>query len=884
MQQPFLTGGPGGPVYAGPAVSQPPWAPTQDHWAQTRDRAPFQVSWNTRIFEEKTAERQDFKYDATSSGDADGWVKRVEEYIVGKCPALGPWMAWAASLGRGVVITPEMINEADRWQASPGEVQTLNGHLWWFLGLCTVGAGKVMYRTAITHNGLDAWRILRAFIGDRSPQKRQLLREKLKSTPKIKNYGGIELAITQWESDRRDYQDCGGVEKPDEELKEALLEMLPNDLQKDLIWKLHTYPNYQALRDEVIIKSKQWEYASKRHGNALNHIGDEDDADGLVEALNALEERVPGLADLCGVMRNRFEKKKPGGGGDRGKAPFKAAPKRQARDLKDQKCANCGIAGHTAADCRKPKIDVADRKCFHCGKKGHNANKCPDRPKKLGLMEDEDDEEQDEEEDILMLEVMTTSHEEVDTDEDMPPGMTDDSYDAPIHPEDYEKDSSDEEDDLDLSQLLRAAVSELGEDDAAIKHLKMFQATLGGDHQEKRCNELPCSVIIQEERSDEARNGKLPELREFFEIIDDDVVEFEIIDDSQVVIEKNMSPTVTIDLNVQYIEISGQQGDFHDSDEDMPFPTVPMTAVRYLAAKFGYRYVAIKVRQGNEWPRPNRKHVIMQSEYEHIHIDSEQNQTTIPMADPAWEPRKKDRRTRECKCGCEATRSTPGLLLGADEPAEGETLETSTPKISKSPKPVEQYVDEIRKLMKDEDDEMKEAIAEIRAQLRKPVQVLEHLEPNLLELGDEEYKEVVIEVALDSGAVDHVINSADIPGHSIVPSMGSLKGLHFVAANGDVIHNQGEATVSLMPGDTKVPLKSTFQVASVSRPLYSASKIADQGCEITMNKHSAVVTKNGREIAKFVRKKGLYLCKMTIRAPLRTRGKESAGFARPAQE
>ena len=100
-----------------------------------------------------------------------------------------------------------------------------------------------MYRTAITHNGLDAWRILRAFIGDRSPQKRQLLREKLKSTPKIKNYGGIELAIIQWEADRRDYQDCGGVEKPDEELKEALLEMLPNDFQKDLIWKLHTYPN-----------------------------------------------------------------------------------------------------------------------------------------------------------------------------------------------------------------------------------------------------------------------------------------------------------------------------------------------------------------------------------------------------------------------------------------------------------------------------------------------------------------------------------------------------------------------------------------------------------------------------------------------------------------
>jgi hypothetical protein len=48
-----------------------------------------------------------------------------------------------------------------------------------------------------------------------------------------------------------------------------------------------------------------------------------------------------------------------------------------------------------------------------------------------------------------------------------------------------------------------------------------------------------------------------------------------------------------------------------------------------------------------------------------------------------------------------------------------------------------------------------------------------------------------------------------------------------------------------------------------------------------MDKSSAVVTKNGKSIAKFVRKRGLYLCKMTLKAPADII-KKSEGFQRPA--
>ena len=147
---------------------------------------------------------------------------------------------------------------------------------------------------------------------------------------------------------------------------------------------------------------------------------------------------------------------------------------------------------------------------------------------------------------------------------------------------------------------------------------------------------------------------------------------------------------------------------------------------------------------------------------------------------------------------------------------------------------------------------------------------------------DAEPEFLVIEICLDSGAGDHVPSRLCIPGFVVEDSPGSKSGRHFVAANGDTIDNEGEATVNLLPRETKVPLQSTFQIAAVSRPLYSATKVADMGCTIAMDKHSAVVSKGGRPVAKFLRKRGLYLCKMTLKAPTKPKPEAASGFARPA--
>jgi hypothetical protein len=119
-----------------------------------------------------------------------------------------------------------------------------------------------------------------------------------------------------------------------------------------------------------------------------------------------------------------------------------------------------------------------------------------------------------------------------------------------------------------------------------------------------------------------------------------------------------------------------------------------------------------------------------------------------------------------------------------------------------------------------------------------------------------------MQVALDSGAGDHVVGPDDIPNFAIEPSAGSKAGRGFIAANGSKIANLGQSRVRVKDDGTKKSFKSVVQVADVSRPLYSVSKICDSspGVEVTFNAAEAFVKdKQGRTVAKFRRQGGLYL-------------------------
>ena len=336
-------------------------------------------------------------------------------------------------------------------------------------------------------------------------------------------------------------------------------------------------------------------------------------------------------------------------------------------------------------------------------------------------------------------------------------------------------------------------------------------------------------------------------------------------------------------------------------NDQMPFPTIPMTAIKEMAQQCGYKRVANMVIDNAPWRRPERKKLIIELGMPYcdnfvkelpegsgdLELVRAANEGQSPRPDEPIKP--KDPCPEDRGCGGSSPLTMPAAaksFRSCKDLSRAKGMSGTESQPTSLETEMGKHVRQIREMLQDNnDDDMLEAIAEIRAQLQDDqVNIMEHAEPNLMELDSDQFKEVVIEIALDSGAVDHVMNRCDIPGHDVRSSNGSMRGLHFVAANGDTIDNEGEATLNLWPEETQVPLQSTFQIAAVSRPLYSASKVTDLGCTISMDKASAIVSKNGRPIAKFLRKRGLYLCKMTLKAPIPPIPQQAeAVFARQAK-
>ena len=67
-----------------------------------------------------------------------------------------------------------------------------------------------------------------------------------------------------------------------------------------------------------------------------------------------------------------------------------------------------------------------------------------------------------------------------------------------------------------------------------------------------------------------------------------------------------------------------------------------------------------------------------------------------------------------------------------------------------------------------------------------------------------------------------------------------------------------------MPITAGTTLHSTFQVADVTRALYSVSKMCDEGCVVTFSATEGIVSKDGQVVARFAREGGLYVAEMEI--------------------
>jgi hypothetical protein len=119
---------------------------------------------------------------------------------------------------------------------------------------------------------------------------------------------------------------------------------------------------------------------------------------------------------------------------------------------------------------------------------------------------------------------------------------------------------------------------------------------------------------------------------------------------------------------------------------------------------------------------------------------------------------------------------------------------------------------------------------------------------------------------VDSGAGKNVAPPEMIEGYTVTPSHGSTNNKHFVAANGGKIINLGEADLNFNDGAGS-RMRSNFQIAEVSRMLYSVSQLCDAGCAVEFDSGEGRVSKGGKLLAKFPRKGGLYVMTTVLKGP-----------------
>ena len=162
---------------------------------------------------------------------------------------------------------------------------------------------------------------------------------------------------------------------------------------------------------------------------------------------------------------------------------------------------------------------------------------------------------------------------------------------------------------------------------------------------------------------------------------------------------------------------------------------------------------------------------------------------------------------------------------------------------------------------------------------------VEDIEVNVNEIDEnKEFLDEVIEVALDSGAGDHVAAPKEAPAYTMEESPGSLAGQHFTGAGGHRMKNQGQIRMRLRADNGKKgrDIMTTFQMAQVTRPLMSVSKVCDSGLWVKIDKDMAtIMDTNNKEVCRFLRRGGLYVAKMRMRNP---HYKPSQSFPRPGKK
>ena len=123
---------------------------------------------------------------------------------------------------------------------------------------------------------------------------------------------------------------------------------------------------------------------------------------------------------------------------------------------------------------------------------------------------------------------------------------------------------------------------------------------------------------------------------------------------------------------------------------------------------------------------------------------------------------------------------------------------------------------------------------------------------------------VKLEAVVDSGAAESVAPESMAPWVPMRESEGSRRGQTYLSASGDKLPNLGEKKFDMMTSEGNWA-QATFQVAEVTRPLCSVSKICDKGNRVIFELGGGYVEHIATGMrTKFARQNNVYVMEMHV--------------------
>ena len=114
-------------------------------------------------------------------------------------------------------------------------------------------------------------------------------------------------------------------------------------------------------------------------------------------------------------------------------------------------------------------------------------------------------------------------------------------------------------------------------------------------------------------------------------------------------------------------------------------------------------------------------------------------------------------------------------------------------------------------------------------------------------------------LTVDSGAADHVMPISWLLMFLVVKSIGSIRGLHYVAADGTRIPKVGQQLIKFMT------LEGTwteilFQVAAIDKTLMSVLKLSEAGYKMRFDDDNFyIMHKKTKKVIKMKKEKGVFV-------------------------